>query len=262
MFEKINNDIGAVTPVRIDLIWPQGALTLVENHDSGNLHSMKTTSKIDSPLLFHATENRANGSVPDFAIENHFFGQGLKVVAGVDEVGRGPLAGPVVAACVILDPSNFPAGLNDSKKLTPTKREILFVEIVETAIVSVSCIPGKIIDQINIRQASLLAMHNSCHGLSLMPEILLVDGKDCPADLDCHSQSFIKGDSRSLSIAAASIVAKVIRDKQMVYASTIYPEYGFDKHKGYGTRAHLDAIEEIGPCPLHRYSFSPMKQPV
>ena len=221
---------------------------------------MKKTVIIDSPLLFPALAPNTKSNVPDFAIEKHFLDQGLEIIAGVDEVGRGPLAGPVVAASVILDPSNLPLGLNDSKKLTEAKREKLFIEIAMTAIVSVSCIPEKIIDQINIRQASLMAMRNSCHGLSIIPELLLVDGNDCPPNLKCNAQSFIKGDGRSMSIAAASIVAKTIRDKQMIFASTFYPEYGFEKHKGYGTQIHLDAIAEHGPCPLHRLSFSPMNR--
>ena len=239
---------------------PRHSLALAENQISGNLQSMKKTLKIDSPLLFPTQLLDTKRSGPDFTIEKHFLDQGLKTIAGVDEVGRGPLAGPVVAASVILDPSSIPVGLNDSKKLTEAKREHLFGEIVETAMVSVSCIPEKIIDQINIRQASLLAMRNSCHGLSASPEILLVDGRDCPAALKCPSQSFIKGDGRSMSIAAASIVAKVIRDRQMTYASTIYPEYGFENHKGYGTREHIEAINKFGPCPLHRLSFSPMNR--
>ena len=221
---------------------------------------MKKTLKIDSPLLFPTQPPDTKRSGPDFAIEKHFLDQGLKTIAGVDEVGRGPLAGPVVAASVILDPSNIPVGLNDSKKLTEAKREQLFGKIVKTAIVSISCIPEKVIDRINIRQASLMAMRNSCHRLSMIPEMLLVDGRDCPATLKCPSQSFIKGDGRSMSIAAASIVAKVIRDRQMKYASTIYPEYGFENHKGYGTRVHLEAIKKFGPCPLHRLSFSPMNR--
>ncbi len=239
---------------------PRHVLALAENQISGNLQPMKKTVIIDSPLLFPTQVPSTQNDGPDFSIENHFLEQGVITIAGVDEVGRGPLAGPVVAASVILDPSNIPVGLNDSKKLTEAKREKLFVEIIETAIVSVSCVPEKIIDQINIRQASLLAMRNSCHGLSILPEMLLVDGRDCPSALNCPSQSFIKGDGRSLSIAAASIVAKIIRDRQMKYAATIYPEYGFEKHKGYGTRVHLDAIEKYGPCPLHRISFSPMNR--
>ena len=239
---------------------PRRSLALAENQISGNLQPMKKTMIIDSPLLFPTQAPSIQNDGPDFAIEKHFLDQGLKSVAGVDEVGRGPLAGPVVAASVILDLSNIPAGLNDSKKLTEAKREKLFDEIVETAIVSVSCIPENIIDQINIRQASLLAMRNSCHGLSIIPDMLLVDGNDCPSGLVCNAQSFIKGDGRCMSIAAASIVAKVIRDRQMTYASTIYPEYEFEKHKGYGTRVHLDAIGKFGPCPLHRLSFSPMNR--
>ena len=221
---------------------------------------MKKLSNRDSPLLFSDPLARATREAgPDYSIEQHFCDQGRTVVAGVDEVGRGPLAGPVVAACVVLDPHNIPAGLNDSKKLTRARREELYSEIIQVAHVSISSIPAKLIDQINIRQSSLQAMAQSCIALEKMPDVLLVDGRDCPQGLQVETHAFIKGDGRSVSIAAASIIAKVVRDRQMIYASTIYPQYGFEKHKGYGTRAHLAAIAQYGPCPLHRFSFSPLR---
>ena len=221
---------------------------------------MKKLSNCDSPLLFpDPLAGDGSNAGPDYSIEQYYCDHGRPVIAGVDEVGRGPLAGPVVAACVILDPLNIPGGLNDSKKLSAKKREGLFEEILITARVSISSIPAKLIDQINIRQASLLAMTRSCMALESMPDILLVDGRDCPPGLPVESKAFIKGDGRSVSIAAASIVAKVVRDRQMIYASTIYPQYGFEGHKGYGSKAHLAALEKHGPCPLHRFSFSPLR---
>jgi len=221
---------------------------------------MKKTLKIDSPLLYSPSISGVKSDGPDFKIEKHFINQGMSHIAGVDEVGRGPLAGPVVAACVILDPNNLPNGLDDSKKLTAEKRQKLFDEIMKTATVAISSIPETLIDKINIRQASLLAMRQSCNSLSKAPQMLLVDGRDCPTGLICSAQSFIKGDGRSLSISAASIIAKVIRDRQMIYAATLFPEYGFGMHKGYGTKQHLTALEKHGPCPLHRKSFSPMNR--
>ncbi len=242
------------------LFLPRHSLALAENQNSGNLRSMKKNLTTDSPLLFSQSSTDFKADCPDFVIERHFIDQGIEPVAGVDEVGRGPLAGPVVAASVILDPENLPKGLNDSKKLTTKKREELYLEIMATSIIAISCVPEKQIDKINIRQASLLAMRQSMHSLALRPNMLLVDGRDIPSGLQCHAQSFIKGDGRSLSIAAASIIAKVVRDRQMVFAATLFPEYGFEKHKGYGTRAHIEAIEKYGPCPLHRQSFSPMNR--
>ncbi len=242
------------------LFLPRHSLTLAENQNSGNLCRMKKNLTTDSPLLFSQSSADFKLDCPNFNIEKHFINQRVEPVAGVDEVGRGPLAGPVVAASVILDPENLPQGLNDSKKLTAKRREELFFEIMATSTIAISSVPENLIDQINIRQASLLAMRQSVHGLAKKPQMLLVDGRDIPSGLQCHAQAFIKGDGRSLSIAAASIIAKVVRDRQMIFAASLFPEYGFENHKGYGTRAHLEAIAKYGPCPLHRQSFSPMNR--
>ncbi len=197
---------------------------------------------------------------PDFSIEQHYASKGKTAIAGVDEAGRGPLAGPVVAASVVLDRENIPPGLNDSKKLSAKTREALFDQILQTAAVSIAIVPATTIDRINIRMASLLAMRNAVIGLPVMADIALVDGRDRPPGLDIDVKTLIKGDGRSLSIAAASIIAKVVRDRQMVLTGTLFPKYGFEKHKGYGTRAHFEAIRQHGPCAFHRMSFSPMRQ--
>ncbi|MEM9330089.1 MAG: ribonuclease HII [Pseudomonadota bacterium] len=197
--------------------------------------------------------------VPDFEIENRLRSDGFARVAGVDEAGRGPLAGPVTAAAVILDPDHIPQGLNDSKKLTETSRELLFTEILKTAHVSWSCAPAQVIDQINIREATLLTMTNAVHRLPLRADAAIIDGRDIPQGLTRIGRAYVKGDARSLSISAASIVAKVIRDRMMMAAAEVFPLYGFDRHKGYGSKTHRDAILNHGPCALHRMSFSPMK---
>ncbi len=181
------------------------------------------------------------------------------MIAGVDEAGRGPLAGPVVAAAVILDPANIPDGLNDSKKLTHKRRETVFDTILKVSCVSWSSIPPSVIDRINIRSATLLAMTVSVKRLSSVADAVLIDGRDVPTGLTGIGEAFIKGDARSLSIAAASIVAKVVRDRMMVAADSRFPEFGFAGHKGYGVLSHREAILRHGPCPLHRRSFSPVK---
>ncbi len=214
---------------------------------------MKHRPSPDSPQLFPLQEG------PDFETERIYLSKGARHVAGTDEVGRGPLAGPVVAASVILDPESIPEGLDDSKKLSAKRRKALFTDILCGSMVSISIIPAAIIDQVNIRQATLLAMRNAISGLPVLPDIALVDGRDCPPDITCPSKSLIKGDTRSVSIAAASIVAKVTRDRMMVEAARLYPQYGFENHKGYGARTHMEAIAAHGPCPLHRMSFSPMR---
>ncbi len=214
---------------------------------------MKRLSLPDSPLLF------PDQSGPNFELERGCHKRGFMQVAGVDEVGRGPLAGPVVTACVILDPDNIPGDLNDSKKLTIKRRDVLFGEILNCAEVSVASIPASIVDGTNILQATLLAMKNSIQAIETKPDMVLVDGRDCPPGLDCQAKAIIRGDARSLSISAASIVAKVIRDQQMVEMAEYYPDYGFENHKGYGTKQHLEAITRLGPCALHRMSFAPMR---
>jgi ribonuclease HII len=183
--------------------------------------------------------------------------QGL--IAGVDEVGRGPLAGPVVAAAVILDPENPIEGLADSKKLTEKRREALFPLIQERALAwCVARASEAEIEQLNILQASLLAMRRAVMGLSQQPERVLVDGNRCP-ELPYPSEAIVKGDSRVPAISAASILAKVIRDNEMVALDETYPGYGFAAHKGYPTSQHLSALEKLGVTPIHRRSFGPVK---
>ena len=197
-------------------------------------------------------------SVPDFAHEARLRARGFELVAGVDEVGRGPLAGPVVAAAVILDPDHLPDGLNDSKKLTASVRERLFTEIMRHAHVAIASIPAARIDVINIRQATFEAMAGALNGLAVRADFALIDGRDVPP-LPCPAEALIGGDRRSLSIAAASIIAKVTRDRMMTLLAQTYPDYGFEKHMGYGTAKHLKALDLHGPTPLHRMSFAPLK---
>jgi ribonuclease HII len=180
--------------------------------------------------------------------------------AGVDEVGRGPLAGDVVAAAVILDPENPIEGLDDSKKLTEKKREQLFPIIQQRALSwSVARASVQEIDKINILQASLLAMKRAVESLSLQPEHVLVDGNRLP-QWHYQSEAVVKGDSRVQAIAAASILAKVVRDREMVEFDRQYPGYGFAGHKGYPTKAHIAALEELGITAIHRLSYGPIKK--
>ena len=197
-------------------------------------------------------------SVPDFVHEARLRARGFELVAGVDEVGRGPLAGPIVAAAVILDPDHLPDGLNDSKKLTASVRERLFTEIMRHAHVAIASIPAARIDAINIRQATFEAMAGAVNGLAVRADFALIDGRDVPP-LPCPAEALIGGDRRSLSIAAASIIAKVTRDRMMTLLAQTYPDYGFEKHMGYGTAKHLKALDLHGPTPLHRMSFAPLK---
>jgi ribonuclease HII len=197
---------------------------------------------------------------PDFETELALKALGIWPIAGTDEAGRGPLAGPVVAAAVILDADNIPDGLNDSKKLSVKKRDLLFDQIMATAHVAISSNSARHIDQSDIRKASLDAMRRSLEALAVKAEYLLVDGRDIPQGLTIKATAMIKGDARSISIAAASIIAKVTRDRMMQRAGLVYPEYGFEKHAGYGTQHHRDAIAKFGPCPIHRMSFRPLRQ--
>ncbi len=180
-------------------------------------------------------------------------------VAGVDEVGRGPLAGPVVAAAVVLDPERIPEGLTDSKRLTPARREVLYAFILDSAAVSVASVPARIIDSVNIRQATLAAMTRALRGLPVRPLHAFIDGNDCPPDAPCATEAVIKGDLTVASIAAASIVAKVTRDRLMARLCRQFPAYGFSSHVGYATAAHLEAIAAHGPSPFPGRSFSPMR---
>ena len=179
-------------------------------------------------------------------------------VCGVDEVGRGPLAGPVVAAAVILDPDNIPEGLNDSKKLSVKKRALVFDNIMETALaVSVGEASVEEIDEINILQASMLAMRRAVKNLPLKAQAALVDG-NCDPGLDLPTLCLIKGDGRSFSIAAASIIAKKIRDEKMAKLAQIYPDYGWEQNAGYGVPAHMKSLELVGVSPFHRKTFAPV----
>lgn len=178
----------------------------------------------------------------------------------MDEVGRGPLAGPVCAAAVILDPSRIPKGLADSKVLPEEVRERLYDEIVAKAVsVSIAYGSAEEIDTINIRQATLAAMRRALAALAVTPAYVLVDGNDLPPCLVCEGETLIKGDATSASIAAASIVAKVTRDRLMRRVCMLHPAYGFSRHVGYSTREHLAALDAHGPCPYHRKSFAPVR---
>ncbi|NVK22756.1 MAG: ribonuclease HII [Kangiellaceae bacterium] len=183
-----------------------------------------------------------------------------QLVAGVDEVGRGPLAGPVVAAAVILDPNNPIEGLADSKKLTEKKRNLLSEEIKQKALFwAISRAEVEEIDEINILQASLLAMKRAVESLQKQPTLALIDGNHCP-NLDCDMQAIIKGDSKEPAISAASILAKVARDNEMVEMDNQYPGYGFAKNKGYPTKQHREAILQLGITPIHRRSYAPVQK--
>ena len=182
----------------------------------------------------------------------------VSCIAGVDEVGRGPLAGPVVAAAVILPPDHNITGLGDSKKLTPKRREVLALLIREQAIAwALGRAEVEEIDSINILQASLRAMERAVIQLSTVPQHVLVDGKHCPM-LPMKVTAIIGGDATEPAISAASILAKVARDQEMIAMAQRYPDYGFEKHKGYGTRAHMAALAAQGPCAIHRLSFAPV----
>ncbi len=187
--------------------------------------------------------------------EKQALNSGAKIICGVDEAGRGPLAGPVSAAAVILPFECEIEGLNDSKKLSEKKRDYLFDVIKEKAVsYSVAFASIEEIEEINILNAALLAMSRAVKGLTVTPDIVLVDGNKTP-EIDIPTKTIIKGDSLSANIAAASILAKVSRDRLMYEMDKEYPEYGFAKHKGYGTKVHIDAIKKYGACPHHRMSF-------
>jgi ribonuclease HII len=180
-------------------------------------------------------------------------------LAGVDEAGRGPLAGPVVAAAVVLDSPDRWDGLDDSKQLTREAREVMFVRVLERARAFRWAVIGpRAIDRQNIRRASLTAMARAVIGLGVAPDLVVVDGLDVIPGVPYAQEAVVDGDARLLSIAAASVLAKVVRDRIMERLDRVWPDYGFARHKGYGTPEHLAAIGRRGPCPLHRYSFSPV----
>ncbi len=190
--------------------------------------------------------------------EHMLLRDGYQIIAGVDEAGRGPLAGPVVAAAVVLDLDRVPNGLADSKILRPEQREALFEDIVASAQIGIASVSHAQIDAINIRQATLRAMSRALAALPCAPHIALVDGND-PPKLPCPVETIVKGDARIASIAAASIVAKVVRDRIMKRLAASFPAYGFAQNAGYGTAAHRAALTREGPCPFHRASFAPVR---
>ncbi|AIV06437.1 MULTISPECIES: ribonuclease HII [Vibrio] len=199
--------------------------------------------------------NKTKVELPPFE-----YPQGYQLVAGVDEVGRGPLVGDVVTAAVILDPNNPIEGLNDSKKLSEKKRMALLPEIKEKALAwSVGRCSPEEIDELNILQATMVAMQRAIAGLEVQPDLALIDGNRCP-QLPMDSQAVVKGDLRVAEISAASIIAKVVRDQEMEELDKQYPQFGFAKHKGYPTKAHFEAIEQHGVISEHRKSFKPVKK--
>jgi len=196
-----------------------------------------------------------SGQKADLARESILISLGHRFIAGVDEVGRGPLAGPVAAAAVVLDPARPVPGLNDSKAMSAAMRERLFPEILLKAHASIVFLPVSVIDALNIRNASLEAMRQAVSGLAVSPDFALIDGRDIPPGLACPAEAIIGGDRRSASIAAASIVAKVLRDRMMSRADMAFPGYEFSRHAGYGTLLHRSALAALGPSDLHRRSF-------
>ncbi len=193
-----------------------------------------------------------------YDIESHFYKQGITHIVGIDEVGRGPLAGPVTVAAVILPPHWYCKGLNDSKKVTPKHREEIAAKIYESAVdISIVSLPPEKIDELNIYEATMMAMYEAVKNLNVEPEAVVVDAM--PLHFNCPTESLIHGDARSASIAAASIVAKVYRDQLMDDYDKEFPGYGFAKNKGYGTAEHIEAIRNLGITPIHRQSFEPIK---
>ena len=193
--------------------------------------------------------------MPDFTFETQAGARNGRIVCGVDEAGRGPLAGPVVAAAVILNPENIPEGLNDSKALSHVARERLLNILIPSTKIGIGIAEPGEIDRINILWASMAAMKRAVENLSIPVDCALIDGNRVPPNLPCHGEAIVKGDAKSLSIAAASIVAKVTRDRIMAEADQRFPGYGWAGHKAYPTKAHREAIAELGRSPAHRWSF-------
>ncbi|BCB96686.1 ribonuclease HII [Dissulfurispira thermophila] len=203
--------------------------------------------------------NKELTSIDPYEYDESIRKNGFGIIAGIDEAGRGPVAGPVVAAAVILPCGVRIEGIRDSKKIPEKEREILFYEILLNALcIGIGIVDANVIDRINIlratRQAMYAALVDLTNNMSIRPDIILIDALTIPS-MDVKQMSIIKGDAKSASIAAASIIAKVVRDGIMKSYHSIYPQYGFDKHKGYATKAHLDKINKYGPCPIHRKSF-------
>ena len=191
-----------------------------------------------------------------YIYEKEAFERGYEIVAGMDEAGRGPLAGPVVASCVVLPKYCLIEGINDSKKLSPARREKLYDIIMDKAIsVGIGIVDEKTIDEVNILNATRMAMKAAVERVSPKPQIILIDAMELE-EIDIPQKAIIRGDSMSISIAAASIIAKVTRDRLITEADQKYPAYGFSRNKGYGTKEHIDAIKKYGICPIHRVSFT------
>jgi len=224
---------------------------------------MPATNKTPSDSLLLPLDGLDMPVRPDFRLERLYWRDGHRHIAGVDEAGRGPLAGPVVAAAVILDPDNVPVGLNDSKKLTAKARDRLYDEVMASALaVGVTGLCSESIDASDILRASLTAMRLAVTGLAVSADSALFDGRDVPSGLafPVPPKAVIKGDGRSLSIAAASVIAKVTRDRMMTRLGACHPHYGMERHMGYGSQVHRDAILAHGGARrVHRFSFSPLK---
>lgn len=214
--------------------------------------------------IFHlkGREKMNDTNIDVFAYENKCRKEGFKLIAGVDEAGRGPLAGAVYAAAVIFDEGVYIDGINDSKKLTAKKRDALYDEIIQKAkAYCIFSVDEKVIDEINILNATYKAFQGAIAGLDPQPDFVLIDGNRAK-DIEIPHETIVKGDSLSFSISAASILAKVARDRYIEEADKLYPEYGFASHKGYGTKAHLEAIAKYGPCPIHRLTFGGVREHV
>lgn len=210
-----------------------------------------------------ASKNRArakSASAPDMSLEKALVQQCGPVIAGVDEAGRGPWAGPVVCAAVVIPDDVTLSGLNDSKKLSASAREALYERICQSALVGLASASPARIDKMNIRAATLWAMRQAILSLPTEPHAALIDGRDVPPGLPCRGEAVIKGDGRSMSIAAASIVAKVTRDRMMTQLAKAFPQYGFESHKGYGTALHTAALSQFGVTAHHRRSFKPIRE--
>lgn len=208
-------------------------------------------------MAAESSETPAVLPTPDLKLERRAIRRGAKVVAGVDEAGRGPLAGPVVVAAVILNTRRIPDGLNDSKVLTHEVREDLFEKLMRTATVSIAIAPPALIARLNILWASMWGMEQALRNLPVKPDHALIDGNMLPKQLPCFGEPVVGGDGRSLSIAAASIIAKVTRDRMCQIMHCEEPHYGFDSHKGYSTPEHLAALTSLGPGRHHRMDFAP-----
>tara|TARA_R110000868_G_scaffold73822_2_gene213689 strand:- start:2996 stop:3631 length:636 start_codon:yes stop_codon:yes gene_type:complete len=201
---------------------------------------------------------KSDSTAPDYTFETEHGAPRVRV-CGIDEAGRGPLAGPVVAGAAVIDMAYLPQGLNDSKKLSQKKRELLFAELMESADIGIGIATVEEIDEINILQATMLAMTRALAALKIPPAFALIDGNRIPK-FSTPARAIVKGDARVLSIAAASIAAKVSRDRMMCEMALAHPGYGFEKHMGYGTAMHLDALARLGVTPHHRRSFAPVRK--